>query len=101
MWQVSLRKTITPHHLLGRMNASLRFVVYGTIPIGALIGGALGGRIGIRETLVVGAVGAMLAPLWVYFSPVRWIREQPKPVEDEPTGSFSGEVSGEFTPPRT
>jgi MFS family permease len=80
--QVSLRQTITPHRLLGRMNASMRFIIFGVIPIGALIGGALGGTIGLRPTLLVGAVGSLLPSLWIIFSPVRGLREQPKPVEE-------------------
>jgi MFS family permease len=80
--QVSLRQTITPHRLLGRMNASMRFIVWGTIPVGALVGGWLGGAIGLRQTLVVGAVGSMLPSLWIIFSPVRGLREQPQPVEE-------------------
>jgi Na+/melibiose symporter-like transporter len=82
--QLSLRQAITPHRLLGRMNASMRFIVWGSIPVGSLIGGALGGSIGLRPTLVVGGVGALLAPLWLYFSPVRVLHQQPAPVEDEP-----------------
>lgn len=75
--QVSLRQAITPDHLLGRMNATMRFIVWGTLPIGALIGGALGGAIGLRPTLVVGVVIQSSAFLWTFFSPVRALREQP------------------------
>lgn len=75
--QVSLRQAITPDHLLGRMNATMRFIVWGTLPIGALIGGALGGVIGLRPTLVVGVVIQSSAFLWTFFSPVRALREQP------------------------
>lgn len=78
--QVSLRQAITPDRLQGRMNASMRFLVWGTIPIGALLGGALGDAIGLRPTLVVMALGEFLAPLWVLFSPVRELKEQPTPV---------------------
>jgi hypothetical protein len=81
-YQVSLRQTITPHRLLGRMSASMRFIVWGTIPVGALIGGALGGAIGLRQILVVGAVGSLLPSLWIIFSPVRGLREQPQPIEE-------------------
>ncbi|MDP9372215.1 MAG: MFS transporter, partial [Chloroflexota bacterium] len=62
--QVSLRQAITPGRLLGRMNATMRFIVWGTIPVGALTGGFLGEAIGLRPTLVVGAAGALLAPLF-------------------------------------
>ena len=72
--QVSLRQAITPDNMLGRMNATMRFIVFGTIPVGAVIGGALGGTIGLRETLFVGAIGATLAFLFVALSPVRSLR---------------------------
>ncbi len=81
--QVSLRQAITPHHLQGRMNASMRFLVWGSIPIGALLGGLLGEWIGLRPTLVVGAVGMLLAVSSVFFSPVRTLQEHPEPVEGE------------------
>src|SRR5207247_1522921 len=51
--QVSLRQAVTPDRLQGRMNATMRFLVWGTIPIGALLGGALGGQIGCRPTLLI------------------------------------------------
>jgi Na+/melibiose symporter-like transporter len=80
--QVSLRQAITPNRLLGRMNASMRFLVWGTIPIGSLIGGALGEAIGLRATILVGVVGGFLSVLWVLFSPVRTLREQPEAAAD-------------------
>jgi len=78
--QVSLRQAITPDHLQGRMNASMRFLVWGTIPIGALLGGALGQVLGLWPTIVLMVLGELLAPLWVVFSPVRQLRTQPVPV---------------------
>ncbi len=72
--QVSLRQAITPDNMLGRMNATMRFIVFGTMPIGAVIGGILGGAIGLRETLLVSAVGSLAACLFVVFSPVRRLR---------------------------
>ncbi len=78
--QVSLRQAITPDRVQGRMNASMRFLVWGTIPIGALVGGALGEAFGLWPTLLAMAAGSLLAPLWVAFSPVRALRTQPVPV---------------------
>lgn len=80
--QVSLRQAITPHRLLGRMNASMRFLVWGTMPVGSLLGGLLGEIIGLRATLLVAALGTFLSVLPVFFSPVRGLQEQPAPVED-------------------
>jgi len=77
--QVSLRQAITPDRLQGRMNASMRFIVWGTIPIGALLGGTLGDAIGLWPTLLVAAVGQCLAPLFILVSPVRRLKEQPEP----------------------
>jgi Na+/melibiose symporter-like transporter len=82
--QVSYRQAICPPRLQGRMNAVMRFIVWGTIPLGALIGGALGSSIGLRETMVIGAMGSGLAVLWIVFSPQRHLREMPAPIEDEP-----------------
>jgi MFS family permease len=82
--QVSFRQAICPDRLLGRMNASVRFVVWGTLPLGALVGGVLGTLIGIRPTLWVGAIGVLLCPLPVLLSPLRRLRDLPTEVaEDE------------------
>jgi predicted MFS family arabinose efflux permease len=78
--QVSLRQAITPDRLLGRMNASMRFIVWGTIPLGALLGGALGQAFGVWPTIAAMAVCGLSAPIWVLFSPVRQLRVQPAPV---------------------
>jgi MFS family permease len=84
--QMSLRQSIIPLRLQGRMNASMRFLVWGTIPLGSLTGGALGEVIGIHTTLVIGAIGGLLAVIWVYFSPVRnLIQPPPTDLEDEPS----------------
>ncbi len=80
--QVSLRQAITPPRMQGRMNASMRFIVWGTIPVGALAGGALGGAIGLHPTIWVGAVGSLVAFLPVALSPVRSLREVPAAAED-------------------
>jgi MFS family permease len=80
--QLSLRQTITPERLQGRMNSVMRFIVWGTIPAGALLGGAFGTWIGLKETLIVGGIGACLPFLPVLFSPVRAIDEMPAPVEE-------------------
>jgi MFS family permease len=81
--QVSLRQAITPERIQGRMNSVMRFIVWGTIPLGAIIGGALASKIGLKQTLIVSAVGCFLPFLPVLFSPVRGIREMPEPIVDE------------------
>jgi predicted MFS family arabinose efflux permease len=75
--QVSYRQSICPDHLLGRMNASIRFVVWGALPLGGLVGGLLGEGIGIRSTLWVAMAGEAAAALWVVLSPLRTARDAP------------------------
>ncbi len=82
--QVSLRQAITPPRMQGKMNATMRFIVWGTMPIGALIGGVLGGLIGLHATIWVGAIGGLIAFLPVTLSSVRHIVTMPEPVEDAP-----------------
>ena len=69
--QVSLRQSITPDRMLGRMNATMRFLVWGTLPLGSLAGGVLGGVVGVRTTLIVASVGGLAATLWPTLSDVR------------------------------
>ena len=75
--QVGLRQAITPDRMLGRMNATMRLIVWGTIPIGAVTGAVLAETIGLTTALWVSAAGATLAFLPVFFSPVRTLHEIP------------------------
>lgn len=75
--QVSFRQRLCPERLLGRMNATMRFVVWGVMPIGGVIGGAIGSTIGLRSTLWLGCGGNVLAGLWLVFSPMRGMRDFP------------------------
>ena len=75
--QVSFRQRLCPPALLGRMNASVRFIVYGTMPLGALLGGALGTWLGVVPALWVAAAGQALAAAWVVASPLIGMRDLP------------------------
>jgi MFS family permease len=82
VWTVnnlSLRQAITPPALLGRTNASMRLLGWGAIPIGSVVGGLLGGAIGLRQTIVLGALGSLLASLPVWLSPLPRLRQLPEP----------------------
>ena len=81
--QVSYRQAICPPRLQGRMNSTMRFIVWGTIPLGGLVGGVLGSTIGLRETIVVGAIGGGLAVLWIVLSPQRHLRDMPEPIDED------------------
>lgn len=75
--QVSFRQRICPPPLLGRMNASIRFVVWGVIPISGVVTGALGGWIGVVPTMWVGCVCGLLGCGIVVFSPLSRLRRLP------------------------
>jgi len=83
--QVSYRQTVCPDGLLGRMNASVRFVVWGVTPLGGLLGGALGEWIGVHATVWVTMLGQNAAILPLLFSPLRTMRDLPSSASnDEP-----------------
>ena len=75
--QVSLRQALTPAAMAGRMNATMRWFVWGTIPIGSLIGGIIGETLGLRAAILIGGVGASLAFIPLLFGPVWRIKEMP------------------------
>lgn len=81
--QVSFRQGLTPERLLGRMNATMRFLVWGTMPLGALIGGVLGQLLGVRETVWIGVIGGALTFLPVFLSPLRTMRDLPRHSDHE------------------
>ncbi|MEN0129376.1 MAG: MFS transporter [Brevundimonas sp.] len=75
--QVSFRQRVCPPPLLGRMNASIRFVVWGCMPIGGLLGGWLGTHLGVQPTLWVAVGIAALATLPVVLGPFLGMRDLP------------------------
>jgi|SRR5579884_274330 len=81
--QVSLRQAITPQRLQGRMNASMRFLVWGTIPLGSLTGGALAAAFGVHTAITIGAIVAFVPVLPIVLSPLRTLREFPE-LEETP-----------------
>ena len=60
---ISFQQAVTPDRMLGRLNASRRFIVWGVIPLGSLVGGMLASQVGLRETLWISAIGSLLACL--------------------------------------
>ncbi|MCU1372877.1 MAG: hypothetical protein JWO68_163, partial [Actinomycetia bacterium] len=100
--QVSLRQAITPYRLQGRMNASMRFVVWGTMPIGSILGGILGTWLGLRPTLVIAGVGGTSAFLWVALSAVPSVQVIPENEDGDAeaeAAASSGREEGGDPPP--
>jgi MFS family permease len=93
--QVSLRQAITPLRMQGRMNATMRFMVWGTIPIGSFLGGVLGSAIGLRPTLWVAAAGSLLCFLPPLLSPVRTLREIPEMATEGGVGAVGSPSADE------
>lgn len=81
--QVSFRQRLCPPALLGRMNASVRFIVWGGMPLGGLLGGLLGTHLGVVPTLWVSVAGTALAVLPVLVSPLARMRDLPTGVARE------------------
>ena len=77
--QLSYRQSICPPELLGRMNSAVRWIVWGTLPLGGVIGGVLGSDLGVRPTLWIAVTGCYAAGFWVLFSPLRRMRDAPGP----------------------
>lgn len=75
--QLSMRQRVCPPRLLGRMNASIRFVVWGVMPIAALASGLLAERLGLAPTLWLGWAGSLVCVAPVLFSPLRGMRKLP------------------------
>jgi MFS family permease len=80
----SLRQSVTPDRLLGRMNASMRLASYTAIPLGSLLAGFLGGAIGLRPALLVGAAGFALPVLCILLSPIPGLRDLQETPQDAP-----------------
>jgi MFS family permease len=90
---ISLIQAITPDRILGRANASRRFVVWGVVPLGGFTGGALASTIGLRETMVVGAVGGLLTIVPILVSPLRSVGKMSELEPLEPQSSSIASAS--------
>lgn len=73
--QITYRQTVTPEYLLGRVNASVRFLSSGMMPLGALLGGLVAQQIGVRQALWLLMAGRALAFVPLLFSPLPRLRD--------------------------
>ena len=78
---VTLRQTVTPHSLMGRMSAAMRMMLFGGGALGGLTSGFVGSAAGPRHALVLGAIvsASIIGP--IALSPVARLRELPAPVD--------------------
>ncbi|MEU5850723.1 hypothetical protein [Saccharopolyspora shandongensis] len=74
---VSLRQAVTPDHLMGRMNATFRFLLTGALAVASVLAGVLGELVGVRAVLWVSAGAFAVSWLVVFLSPLRFLRELP------------------------
>ena len=79
--QVSFRQRLCPKPLLGRMNASIRFLVWGPMPIGAFLGGVLGRELGVTPTMWIFSALTLAAALPVLLSPLIGMRDLPRELD--------------------
>lgn len=79
--QVSFRQRLCPKPLLGRMNASIRFLVWGPMPVGAFLGGVAGREVGVVPTMWAFAVVALASALPVLLSPLLGMRTLPRELD--------------------
>lgn len=79
----TLQQAVTPDRLRGRVGATTRLVFHGAVPLGALLGGAVGEAVGLRPAYTAAALGQLLAVLWLFLSPVRRLRAASAPTEPE------------------
>lgn len=87
--QVSFRQRLCPPHLLGRMNASIRFLVWGTMPLGGLFASVAGGAWGVVATMWCCVAGTALTLVPLLLTPLWRIREAPGP-DAVPLGEGAG-----------
>ena len=73
--QLTYRQLVCPPELRSSMNAATRWISWGVMPAGGLLGGALGDLIGVRPSMWLAIAGTWAAGLWIFFSPLRSVRD--------------------------
>jgi MFS family permease len=74
----SYRQRTCPPEILGRVSAASRWVTWGPLPLGGVVGGALASAVGVQATLWIAVTGACSSVLWLIFSPLRRLRDLPE-----------------------
>jgi MFS family permease len=82
----SLRQTVIPDALQGRVNAAYRMITWGAVPIGAMIGGLIATQFSPHTAMLAGALGIPLGTIWIAFSAIPRVRSiADVQVDGEPT----------------
>jgi MFS family permease len=89
----ALRQSRAPIEALGRVNSIFRLIDWGTLPVGALMGGWVGEQYGLRETLAAAAVLGVASALWLVVSPLRAVRRLDEPGRQEAQVTVAGSPS--------
>ena len=82
--QVTYRQLVTPKPLLGRMNASMKWVMLVGMPLGALVGAFVAEHYGLRAALYASALGILVAPIPLLMSGIARVERQPDHAEEPP-----------------
>jgi MFS family permease len=87
--QLSFRQAITPATMQGRMHATMRFIVWGTMPIGSILGGVIATASNdVGLAIRIGAIGSLFGVIPLVITPVRTLRDMPAPLDEvPPTGA--------------
>ncbi|MFI1767235.1 MFS transporter [Streptomyces sp. NPDC020800] len=96
--QSSFQQALTPERLLGRMSATARFVSWGGIPLGGVLGGVSGSAFGAPATLWIGAAGMTASFLPNFLSPLRTMRTVPEAEDPEGAGGRAGSAASRPRP---
>ena len=88
---LSLRQSVTPDRLLGRVTSTMIFLSIAMAPAGSLVGGLMGEAFGLRTTIAVSGIGGLLLAL-VRFSPLMEMKKLPTPV---PAPAHTPEMAAE------
>lgn len=68
---LTLRQSITPDEMMGRMQSVVRVIAWSLIPAGALVGTALAGPVGLTPVIVSAGALVFLVALGMFLSPIR------------------------------
>jgi MFS family permease len=93
---LTLRQTVTPDRLLGRVTATMICLTVATAPLGGLAGGWIAEHWGLRATILLAGAGALgMIPLVAWTSPLARMRALPAPGEPGVTESVAEELGGD------